>query len=202
MGAGQTRSSGASESGRAIRERVGEAQVKMARAMRCKLTIANALSVLRIVLGVALLALQALSPSFLALYAIAGLTDMLDGFVARRTKTESDFGAKLDSIADLALVVVCLAKVLAVVSVPPWLWAWILAIAIVKVTTVISGLVMAKRLVLLHTTANRLAGIACFLVPFAMPALGVVTPAIPACAVATLAAIQEGHLVRTSSNSR
>ena len=170
--------------------------------MRCKLTIANALSMLRIILSVTLLVPAALSPSFLVLYAIAGLTDMFDGFVARRTKTESELGAKLDSVADLTLVVVCLVKILTVVSVPSWLWAWIAAIAIVKVTTVIRGLVMERRLVLLHTTANKLAGLACFLVPFAIPALGVAAPAIPACVVATFAAVQEAHLIRMGSYSR
>ena len=46
--------------------------------MKHKLTMANALSVLRIILSVALLAPPALSPAFLVLYAAAGLTDMLD----------------------------------------------------------------------------------------------------------------------------
>ena len=42
-----------------------------------KMGMANALSVLRIILSVALLAPPALSPAFLVLYAAAGLTDML-----------------------------------------------------------------------------------------------------------------------------
>ena len=91
--------------------------------MKHKLTMANALSVLRIILSVALLAPPALSPAFLVLYAAAGLTDMLDGFVARSTKTETELGAKLDSIADLTLAVICLAKILPTVAAPAWLWA-------------------------------------------------------------------------------
>ena len=165
--------------------------------MRGKLTMANALSTMRVILSVALLAPQALSPAFLALYAAASLTDMLDGFVARRTKTESEFGAKLDSAADLALAVVCLAKILPAVAVPAWLWAWVAAIAAVRAANVAGGLVLGKRLVMLHTTANKAAGLVAFLVPFAIPTFGVVAPSIPACVLATFAAVQEGHLIRT-----
>lgn len=165
--------------------------------MRHKLTIANALSALRIILSVALLSPPALSPTFLALYATAGLTDMLDGFLARRTKTESEFGAKLDSAADLTLAVISLAKILPTVAVPAWLWTWVAVIAAVKAVNVASGLVMRKRLIMLHTTANKVAGFVTFLVPFAVPAFGIVAPSIPACVLATFAAVQEGHLIRT-----
>jgi len=165
--------------------------------MRHELTLADALSALRIILSVALLAPPALSPTFLALYATAGLTDMLDGFVARQTKTESEFGAKLDSAADLTFTVVSLAKILPTVAAPAWLWVWVATIAVVKVANVVSGLVMRKRLIMPHTTANKAAGFVVFLVPFAIPTFGVVVPSIPACVVAAVAAIQEGHRMRT-----
>ena len=159
--------------------------------------MANALTIFRIVLSLALLVPPALSSGFLALYAAAGATDMVDGFVARRTNTESELGARLDSIADFVLVVVCLAKILPAVTVPIWLWVWIALIITVKMVNVLSGYVMEKRLILLHTTANKVAGLVVFLVPFALPFLDVAIPAIPACAIATFAAIQEGHFIRT-----
>ena len=37
-------------------------------------------------------------------YLIAGLTDMLDGILARRWGVESKFGARLDSLADFVFV--------------------------------------------------------------------------------------------------
>ena len=168
--------------------------------MRGELTMANALSMLRIILSVALLAPPALSPTFLALYATAGLTDMLDGFVARRTKTESELGARLDSAADLTLAVICLAKVLPATAVPVWLWVWVAVIAAVRMVNVASGLVMGKRLIMLHTAANKAAGFVAFLVPFAIPTFGIVSPSIPACVLATFAAVQEGHLIRTDQS--
>lgn len=159
--------------------------------------MANALTICRIILSLALLVPPALSPAFLALYAAAGVTDMADGFIARRTGTESEFGARLDSIADYVLTVVCLVKILPAITVPTWLWIWIALTVTVKAANVASGFVMQKRLVLPHTIANKVAGAAVFLVPFALPFMDITIVAIPACAIATFAAIQEGHLIRT-----
>ena len=139
---------------------------------------------------------------FLVLYATAGLTDMLDGFLARRTKTESELGAKLDSAADLTFTVISLAKILPTVAVPAWLWVWVAGIVVVRVVNVASGLVMGRRLVMLHTIANKAAGFAAFLVPFAIPTFGIVSPSIPACVLATFAAVQEGHLIGTGQDIR
>ena len=161
--------------------------------------MANALTICRFVLCLALLMPDAFSPAFFALYALAGVTDMFDGYVARRTGTESELGARLDSIADLALAIVCLVKLLPAIDVPTWLWAWIAAIALVKAVNMASGLVVLKRLVMPHTIANKAAGLVVFLVPFAIPLFGIATPAIIACAVATFAAVQEGHLIRAGS---
>ena len=163
--------------------------------------MANALTFCRIVLSVALLAPPALSPAFLVLYTLAGVTDMLDGYVARRTGAESDLGARLDSIADFVLIVVCLAKILPAISVPTWLWIWVAAIALVKAANAISGFVVERRLVMPHTKANKVAGLMIFLVPFAIPFSGIAAPGALACAVATFAAVQEGHLIRTGLTS-
>lgn len=161
--------------------------------------MANALTICRIVLCVALLITEAFSPTFFLVYALAGVTDMLDGYVARRTNSESELGARLDSIADLVLVIVCLVKLLSAIDVPIWLWAWVAAIALVKVANVASGLVVEKRLVMPHTVANKIAGLVVFLVPFAIPLFGITAPAVIACAAASFAAVQEGHLIRSGS---
>lgn len=162
--------------------------------------LANALTMCRIALSIALLIPAAFSPAFFAIYALAGVTDMLDGHVARRMGTESDLGAKLDSVADLILVVVSLVKVLPAIAVPTWLWVWVAAIALVKAANAVSGLVVERHLVMLHTTANKVTGLVVFLVPFAIPFVGINIPAVIACAIATFAAIQEGHCIRTGTS--
>ena len=163
--------------------------------------MANSLTICRIVLCVVLLKTDAFSPAFFLAYALAGLTDMLDGYVARKTNSASELGTRLDSIADLVLVIVCLEKLLPAIDVPIWLWAWVAAIASVKVVNMASGLVVERRLVMPHTVANKVAGLVAFLVPFVIPLFGIAAPSIIACTVATFAAVQEGHLIRTGSFS-
>jgi phosphatidylglycerophosphate synthase len=45
---------------------------------------------------------------FLLLFVIAGVSDMLDGFIARRFNWCTEFGAKLDSVSDLLLYIAVL----------------------------------------------------------------------------------------------
>ena len=66
--------------------------------------IPDFLSVSRIALCLPLLLVDAMTKPFWVLYLIAGLTDMLDGFLARRWGVESRFGARLDSLADFVFV--------------------------------------------------------------------------------------------------
>ena len=58
---------------------------------------------------------------------------MIDGLVARKTGTVTEFGAKLDTAADFVLVAVCLWKLLPSLAVPLWLWIWIVLIALIKI---------------------------------------------------------------------
>ena len=101
--------------------------------------MANTITFFRIAVSIALLFCPAFSPPFYVFYIAAGLSDMLDGFVARKTDTVSKFGARLDTIADFVLVVVCLIKLLPVMSLPAWLYGWIGIIALIKVVNIISG---------------------------------------------------------------
>ena len=73
-----------------------------------RLSIADMITLLRIAGTILLLFFPALSPAFFILYALTGLTDVLDGWIARRTKTASDFGARLDSVADLPVFYILL----------------------------------------------------------------------------------------------
>ena len=77
-----------------------------------KIRIANLITGTRILCSVALLLCPVFSLSFFFLYLAAGLTDMIDGLVARKTGTVTEFGAKLDTAADFVLVAVCLWKLL------------------------------------------------------------------------------------------
>ena len=74
--------------------------------------MANAVTFFRMAAGIVLLFCPVFSPAFYVFYIAAGLSDMLDGFAARRTNTVSELGARLDTMADLLFVVMCLIKLL------------------------------------------------------------------------------------------
>ena len=66
-----------------------------------RLNVSDIITFFRIAGTIPLAVLKPLSAEFFCLYALTGVTDVLDGFIARKTKTAGDFGARLDSIADL-----------------------------------------------------------------------------------------------------
>lgn len=160
--------------------------------------MANIITASRILAVFAMVFAEVPSPAFWVLYAWCGLSDMVDGSIARKLGRQSDFGAKLDSAADTAFAVACLLKILPVFQLPAWLIVWIAAIALCKATAYISGLVKHGKLIALHTIANKAAGLLVFASVPAILLTGTALASIPACAVATFAAVQEGHLIRTN----
>ena len=86
--------------------------------------MANIITGIRILCSIALLAVPPFSAPFYALYLTAGFSDMIDGTIARKTGTASEFGATFDSIADLMFVAVCLIKLIPVLRIKTWLYIW------------------------------------------------------------------------------
>ena len=158
--------------------------------------MANIITGIRIVFSVTLLFCPALSPMFFALYLAAGFSDMIDGAVARRTGTVSEFGSRLDTIADIVFVAVCLIKLLPVLPVPIWLYIWIVIIAFIKVANIAAGYFRQKKFVSVHSMTNKVTGGLLFILPLTLTLIDLKYSAAVVCTVATVAAIQEGHLVK------
>ena len=158
--------------------------------------MANTITAIRIVCSIALLFFPSFSPAFYTLYIIAGVSDMIDGTVARKTGTVSEFGSRLDTAADFFLVIVCLIILLPVLHVPNWLIIWIIVIAVIKAINLLSGYVLRKEIVVLHTAMNRVTGLLMFALPQTLSFIDLKYSGAVVCAVATFAAIQEGHQIR------
>jgi CDP-diacylglycerol--glycerol-3-phosphate 3-phosphatidyltransferase len=165
--------------------------------MNAKVGAADLITGFRILCAFALLFCQPFSPPFILLYLIAGITDMIDGTVARMTATTSEFGSKLDTAADFVFVAVCLWKLLPRLAVPLWLWVWIVLIALIKMINIIFGYVIQKKYVACHTVMNKVTGVLLFMLPLTLPVVELKYSAPLVCTVATFAAIQEGHFIRT-----
>ena len=151
-------------------------------------------------MAVALPFVQSSPAVFWTLYLLCGLSDVLDGAVARSTGTVSRLGERLDTIADIIFVAVWMLLFIPAIDVGRWLWIWTSVIALIKVVNVISGLAMKKGFVAKHTLANKATGILLFLLPMVILMEVIKVPYIVlVCLLATFAAIQEGHLIRTES---
>ena len=159
--------------------------------------IANSITAGRLLLSLLLLRVSACTPAFFVLYGLCGLTDMIDGPVARRLGTVSQRGARLDSIADLVFCGVCFYKLLPVLCFPLWLWVWIALIAVVRVGNVALGYRRTGRLVLLHTPLNRVTGVLLFLYPFTLGVTDGIAAALLLCVIASVATVEEAYRIRT-----
>ena len=159
--------------------------------------MANAITIFRIADSIALLLCPVFSPAFYAFYIMAGVSDMLDGFVARKTNTASRFGEKLDTIADYVFVIVCLIKLLPVIRIPIWMYVWIGIITLIKVVNIALGFAVQKTFISVHSAMNKATGALLFLFPLTIRVFPLKYSAIVVCALATFAAIEEGHLIRT-----
>ena len=142
------------------------------------------------------------SPAFYAVYITAGVSDMIVGAVARKTGTVSAFGAKLDTAADLVFAAVCLIKLIPSIHAPTWLIIWIIVIAVIRAVNLISGFVIQKKPVALHTVMNKVTGLLLFVLPLTLKYIDLKFSGAVVSAVATFAAIQEGDLIRGNNNKR
>jgi len=162
--------------------------------------MANIITGGRILCSMLLLFVPAFSPTFYILYLVAGFTDMIDGTIARKTNTANEFGARLDTIADMAFVAVCMIKLLSVLTIPTWLYIWIGLIAIIKVFNIISGYIVQKKFVAKHTIMNKVTGAVLFILPLTLSIVDLKYSGGFICTIAVLAAVQEGYLIRTENH--
>ncbi|MGA1376018.1 MAG: CDP-alcohol phosphatidyltransferase family protein [Steroidobacteraceae bacterium] len=134
------------------------------------LSVPNALSFFRLFGSPLLLPLsQAANQTWLVVWFILlGASDALDGALARRWNQTSDFGSKLDAIADLVFYP-CSAIVLAVLF-PAYLIPN-LPYVYVTLTTLAGVLLISRircgRIIMLHTHISRYSGVFLFAVMLA-----------------------------------
>lgn len=161
----------------------------------------NIITLFRIAGSLSLLLCDVTGVMFWIIYALCGISDIVDGWLARKLKCVTKTGALLDSLADICFVACCVWKFLPILGsalplclskeLPQWLWMWGGVIVVIKVVNQISALVMYGHCSFPHTTANKATG---FLLFIAVPmSFCTVIPLVIVTAFATFAAIQEGH---------
>lgn len=154
---------------------------------------ADAVTVLRMVGTLGLAFLNPGTLWFFAVYTITGLTDVLDGWLARKTGTESDFGAKLDSIADLLFYTIMLIRLFPVMweEFPVQIWYAVAGILLVRLAAYFIAAIKYHRFASLHTRLNKLTGGAIFLLPYILAISTGVVYSWTVCALASAASLEE-----------
>lgn len=147
----------------------------------------------------ALLLFRPLSFWFLLVYAVAGITDLLDGFLARRFHVESSLGARLDSAADFMLCAVLIFVFLPYYRWPLWIVLWIAGIGLLRMLAALVCFSRFHTVAFLHTCSNKLTGILLFLLPFLLWLFNLNTTGILLCSVASLSALEELLIQLTST---
>lgn len=152
---------------------------------------ADCITLSRVLFSLSLFVLPPDAALFAVFYLLCGITDVLDGFLARRLHTESARGAVLDSAADLVFAAVYAVRILPGLSVPVWIWIWAALIAAVKVPVVIAASCKHHKLTISHSFANKLTGVLLFLLPLSTCMADISCGGALACAAATFAAVEE-----------
>ena len=127
--------------------------------------------------------------------------DMVDGTIARKTGAVSEFGAKLDTVADFLCVIASFVKLVPVIRIPVWIWVWATVIAVGKLVNLVWGFTQMKQMPSLHTIANKATGLCLFLLPLTMSCVDLRYTAPVVCVIATIAAIQEGYYIATDHHT-
>ena len=153
--------------------------------------IANTITGCRILCSILMLAFSAFSAQFYILYLFCGFSDMVDGTIARRTNTVSEFGARFDTVADFIFVAVSMIKLLPLINIPSWLWIWTTAIATIKISAIMWGFIHKKKLISLHTVMNKTTGVLLFVLPLTLHFVELKYSSVVVCLAATFSAIQD-----------
>ena len=157
--------------------------------------LANIITASRFVFAGLILWPEVFSTLFWVWYLCGGLSDLLDGPVARKLHQKSAFGAKLDSAADLVFIVCTAIAVLPHVAFPVWALILIGVIVTVRLTSYAIGWLKFRTYTAIHTWLNKATGILLFLFPVQLWLLGVDVACIVTCGVALPAAIEELILI-------
>ena len=155
----------------------------------------NIISFFRLFGTFGLLFCEPLSVLFYVVYSLCGLSDVLDGAIARATKNTTELGAKLDSIADILFYTVMLFKILPILSaeLPSWIWYFVTLILCVRISAYVIAAVKYRKFTSLHTYLNKLTGALVFTVPYFFygNARFAFVISITVCVVAVIASFEE-----------
>lgn len=131
-------------------------------------TLPNIITSFRIIGAMILIFLKPLSTLFFIVYTVSGLTDAIDGYVARKTNSVSEFGSKLDSVSDLLFYSIMMIKVMPILfsRLPIEIWYYTGLIVFMRIVVYSFVAIKEKEFHSPHTYLNKASGLLFYLLPF------------------------------------
>jgi len=164
--------------------------------------MANIITLSRIIFSFGLAFCNPFSKLFYAFYILSGLSDITDGYLARKTDTVSEKGAKLDTIADMIFVFTVFFKIFGYLKLKTIIRIWIILIFTLKLCSIAIGLIKTGKFPSVHSIANKLTGVMLFLYPLLIKILNefeLNTAAVLICCLASYAALDEMKEITAAS---
>lgn len=155
------------------------------------LSIPNIITISRAVMAIILLAVAPFSTIFYMLYTLCGLSDIADGYIARRTGKESKSGEILDSLADMVFVAIMFIIMVPFIKWYAWVISWIIIIVLVRFLSLFVRYIKKRMLTPLHSTMNRVSGILLFVFIYLFEIMDTDMLILILCCFTTIAAVDE-----------
>ena len=166
-----------------------------------KAMIPNCITSLRIIGSALLLLAKPFSPYFFIVYTVCGVSDVLDGFLARALNAESETGSILDSISDImfysAMLFHIVPYLIPILPLPIW-YAVAVILAVRLCAYLIAG-IKYRRFASIHTYANKITGGALFCVPYLIHIFDPIAVCSAVCIIGGYASMEE-ILIHVFSN--
>ena len=157
--------------------------------------VANILTSFRILGSILLLLFPVFSKAFYSIYLFCGFTDMIDGAIARKTESVSEFGSRFDTIADFVFMTVALIKIVPHLHIPLWMWIWIIIVALIKIFNIALVFIRKKKLISIHSVLNKTTGFTLFIMPLSLTFIKTTYSVVTVCVLATIAVMQEVYFI-------
>lgn len=162
--------------------------------------VANVISISRIIFSIILIFVYKNQPLFILVYIICGFSDILDGYIARKTNSESLAGAKLDSAADLVMFGVTITIIIILIGDRVKIFfPWVIVIVLIRCINIIIGAYKYHSFIMLHTWGNKITGILVFMIPLVLSIFHSTAILWPVCIVSILSSIEESIIHITSN---
>lgn len=155
--------------------------------------IPNGITAIRLAGSVCLFFVEPFSKLFFIVYTVCGISDVVDGTIARLLGCVTDFGAKLDSVSDMTFYAVMILRIFPMLldDLPLAVWIFAVSIALLRISSYLVAAIKYHRFASIHSYGNKLTGAAVFLIPYLGSIFSLTNVCGAVCVIAFLATLEE-----------